>query len=201
MFIHNSLQMPERTEVFVQVIRSRLAAVQPVQEATGTLNFLWQPGTGLNDAASANPELTLTSLTSDMIDYIVTITDQTNCVQTDTVVIIVHPKPVADAGVDQATFSGSPVTLSDNSAATLGTPPYVYEWFPTNSLNDSTIAHPLATPQDMTTYILKVTDANGCMDTDTVIINVQAFLFFTERKIDFDHHDLARGDIGSNRDV
>ena len=41
---------------------------------------------------------------------------------------------------------------------------------------DNTIANPAATPNSTTEYIVLITDANGCMDSDTVTVTVTADL-------------------------
>lgn len=45
-----------------------------------------------------------------------------------------------------------------------------YSWTPVNSLNNSNIANPIATPQSETKYTVKGTDINGCSNYDTVTV-------------------------------
>ncbi|MEM7576468.1 MAG: ABC transporter permease, partial [Planctomycetota bacterium] len=66
-------------------------------------------------------------------------------------------------------FAGEEVQL----IATLGN--YTYEWSPTNSLNNSTIFNPIATPILPTAYVVKVTDENGCVNLDTIFIRIRQF--------------------------
>jgi hypothetical protein len=47
-----------------------------------------------------------------------------------------------------------------------------YNWSPSSSLNDATNQNPLASPTSTTNYILTVTDANSCTNTDTVTITI-----------------------------
>ncbi|HRN95718.1 MAG TPA: hypothetical protein PL084_13425, partial [Chitinophagales bacterium] len=53
-----------------------------------------------------------------------------------------------------------------------GVPNYTYVWSPTTNLTNPISSNPLATPTVTTTYHLTVTDANGCMATDSVTIYV-----------------------------
>ncbi len=47
-----------------------------------------------------------------------------------------------------------------------------YSWSPAAGLNDVTIANPVASPAVSTQYILTGTSANGCVDKDTVNVNI-----------------------------
>lgn len=47
-----------------------------------------------------------------------------------------------------------------------------YEWSPGESLSDSTIANPIATPTQTTTYHIKITNADGCIAQDTLQVKV-----------------------------
>ncbi len=47
-----------------------------------------------------------------------------------------------------------------------------YSWSPANSLSNPNLPNPVANPSTSTTYTVTVTDANGCLDTDDVFIEV-----------------------------
>ena len=47
-----------------------------------------------------------------------------------------------------------------------------YLWQPTTTLSDPSIADPQASPAEQTTYMVTGTDANGCVDTDTVTVKI-----------------------------
>jgi gliding motility-associated-like protein len=47
-----------------------------------------------------------------------------------------------------------------------------YTWTPATGLNATNIPNPIATPSDTTIYIVTGIDANGCVDVDTVQVNV-----------------------------
>ena len=67
-----------------------------------------------------------------------------------------------------------------------------YQWSPTAGLNNSTIANPVASPSNLTTYTVVVTDVNGCTDDDQVTIDINAQpksifeLDSTQNKVDCD---------------
>ncbi len=94
------------------------------------------------------------------------------CSSSDTSVIIIYPNPVADAGVDQFTTSGTPVVIGGITPASGGNPPYVYTWNPAIYLDDSSLANPTATVNITQQFILIVTDSLGCDGTDTMIVYV-----------------------------
>jgi gliding motility-associated-like protein len=48
-----------------------------------------------------------------------------------------------------------------------------YSWTPATDLSCSDCANPIANPTSTTTYILVITDANGCSNVDTVIVFVE----------------------------
>lgn len=48
-----------------------------------------------------------------------------------------------------------------------------YLWSPTSGLSDSAIANPIATLASSKTYVVTVTDANGCVDKDTIKITIK----------------------------
>lgn len=91
--------------------------------------------------------------------YILTGTDANNCTRNDTVWVTVFPLPQVDAGADQVSCGGSPVTLSGSGAAT-------YNW--SGGIADNVPFVPAATAA----YILTGTDANNCSNTDTVLVTV-----------------------------
>ncbi|NNV54315.1 T9SS type B sorting domain-containing protein [Panacibacter sp. KCS-6] len=48
----------------------------------------------------------------------------------------------------------------------------LYNWSPAATLSNSTIANPVATPSQTTTYYLQLTGANGCVITDSIQVKV-----------------------------
>ena len=75
-----------------------------------------------------------------------------------------------EAGDDLEICQGEEVML-DASGTGFGTLSYM--WSPATSLDDPTIASPIATPIATTVYSVTVTDETGCMAIDEVIVTVQ----------------------------
>jgi gliding motility-associated-like protein len=95
--------------------------------------------------------------------YAVTITDATGCSITDTYSVGTLVDIQADAGIDATVCIGTSIQL-------IGTGGGDYAWTPGNSLSDSLIADPMATPLDTTTYYLTVT-IGSCIGVDSATIN------------------------------
>lgn len=80
-------------------------------------------------------------------------------------------KTLADAGVDQIICSNPANNiLGGNPSAIQGVAPFTYSWIPTTNLSDPTNPNPNLTTvlTANTIYTLQVTDANGCIGTDTI---------------------------------
>jgi gliding motility-associated-like protein len=129
--------------------------------ASGGVSYLWTPSVTLTDDTIANPM----AFPTDTTEYIVNTTDINGCASSDTVSVIVNPLPSAFAGSDVAICFGDTTTLTATGGLN-------YSWSPTdslsNSLNDITQAFPIIT----TEYIATVTDTNGCVQSDSIVVTV-----------------------------
>jgi gliding motility-associated-like protein len=73
----------------------------------------------------------------------------------------------------EATAEPNTITCGSSSQLNVTSGPgWTYMWTPEGSLSDPTIPNPTATPGETTIYTVKVTDENGCMDTDTTMVEV-----------------------------
>ncbi|MEO5572737.1 MAG: gliding motility-associated C-terminal domain-containing protein, partial [Bacteroidia bacterium] len=135
--------------------------------------YTWTPSTGLSSSTISDPTVTLTNTSgvNDTVYYVLN-TGLFGCFDNDTVMIVVKPNPVANAGSDATLCSGDTVTLG--TAPTAG---YTYSWSPPTNLSSTTISDPFAvitnfgTGQTSITYTV-VTTLNGCITTDSVTITV-----------------------------
>ncbi len=131
------------------------------------ITYTWFPTTGLNLSNISNPLASPDTTTT----YTLIITDSRGCQSSDTVRITVFEKPVVNAGADTTLCFNGTVRLGGSPTATGGRAPYSYSWTPTNVVPVNG-ANPLAFPTGTTTYIVTVTDANGCTASDNVVVNV-----------------------------
>jgi len=91
-----------------------------------------------------------------------------SCVQDDTIMIKVVPKPTVSISNDTTVCLGAPVYLR----ASGGT---YYSWTPASSLSEATIADPVAIPNITTTYKVSVTDTLGCPKPSFASVTVTTF--------------------------
>ncbi|MEY3442609.1 MAG: hypothetical protein RLZZ519_890, partial [Bacteroidota bacterium] len=82
---------------------------------------------------------------------------------TQTITVSVVAPPVAMAGADTSRCPGDTVVLSGSGGVT-------YSWWPTGAVADPNAATTTCVVNQTRTLILTVTDANGCTDTDTVVV-------------------------------
>ena len=120
--------------------------------ASAASNYLWSPGGETTQSITVSP----TGLTV----YSVLVADSCGSSE-DSVTVVVNSLPSVFAGMDDTIALGTSVTLVGS-----GGPNYVW------STGDIS-AIITVSPQQTTTYYLLVTDANGCVNSDTVTISVE----------------------------
>jgi Secretion system C-terminal sorting domain len=128
--------------------------------ASGASTYAWQPGNLTNAAEVVSPSANTT--------YVVTGTDANGCTNTDSVEVVVNPLPVVTATTNvSAVCAGDTVTLMSSGAAT-------YVWTPSADIVNPNADTTAAIPSASTTFTVSGTDANGCMSTGTISVNVNA---------------------------
>jgi hypothetical protein len=125
--------------------------------ATGGATYLWSTG-----ATTASITVAPTTTTT----YSVVVTSDKGCFASDNVIVTVNSNPIATASADQSSCGIEIKTIS--ASATGGLAPYTFVW--DNGLGNGAIKS--VSPSVTTIYTVKVIDANGCEDTDQVIITV-----------------------------
>lgn len=130
--------------------------------ASGGVSYDWTPTTDLADPTSATTQASPTATTT----YTVNVTDANGCQDTDDMTITVNPLPVVNAGADDSMCDQQQTVQLGASGAT------DYSWNPTTGLSDATIANPVFSGSTTTTFTVTGTDANGCQNTDDVMVTV-----------------------------
>lgn len=115
--------------------------------AGGGITYLWTPSSSLNNAAIFNPVATPSQNTI----YKVTVTNNNNCSNTDSVKVTIKPEPVFTINESKDICEKKSVLLS----ATGGS---IYHWAPSATLDNPDIASPLASPADTTIYTVSITE-------------------------------------------
>ena len=121
--------------------------------ASGGITYNWN--NGVSDGLAFNPPLGVNV-------YTVTGADVNGCQNTDNVSVTVNALPLIDGGVDVQSCNGSQITLNAT-----GTVNHVWN----NGITDGIAFTP---PLGNSQYIVTGTDANGCVNSDSVDVLIYA---------------------------
>lgn len=131
-------------------------------EADGGVAWKWSPPDGLNCSDCRAPVARPTRTTL----YSLQGFSKEGCTATDTVTVVVHSPPTADAGPDAEVCTGQSIQLEAKGGAR-------YDWSPTEGLSCGDCAAPVASPIQTTRYSVVVTNSDGCQDSDEVNVTVR----------------------------
>ncbi len=120
-----------------------------ILNGSGAVSYAWD--NGITDGVHFIPVTANT--------YTVTGTDANGCENTDQVDVTINSLPTVDAGADQTVCEGDPVTVSGAGASS-------YTW--DNGVSDGVAFNANTT----TTYTVTGVDANGCENTDNMVVTV-----------------------------
>ena len=118
------------------------------------LTYLWTPGNLATQQIQVHPNTTT--------NYYLTVRDSYGCPGYDTVQVIVNPLPTAATNPNQLICPG-------DSALLIASGGLSYSWSGGGN-NDSVYV----TPATTTAYTVTVADANGCEDTEDILVTVSA---------------------------
>jgi len=130
---------------------------------SGGLLYRWDPDYRLSDPGIPDPYAAPLATTT----YYLTAWGPNGCSDMDSVIVTVLPPDFAYAGEDITICQGDSTRLQASGGI-------LYNWEPVGSLDQSDIPDPWASPQITTSYVVRVTNAVGLIDTDTVTV----FVFF-----------------------
>jgi len=99
--------------------------------------------------------------------YTVTITDANGCTQIRTAIVTTTPGPVV------APFASPPTITVGDSSMLSATGTGMYVWSPAAGVSCITCLNPVVSPTITSTYCVRVTDSNGCSDSNCVTVLVQ----------------------------
>lgn len=95
---------------------------------------------------------------------------------------LVQPPPLnAISGSDTLVCTGHPVILGGSPTAIGGAGDYLYMWSPPDGLDDPTSANPVATLTESRSYMLSVTDGQGCQAIGFVSVYINPCLGIEQR--------------------
>lgn len=131
--------------------------------ASGGNSYSWQPSAYLNNSSISNPTASPKNTTSYSVVITDTVCNNTTTLST-TVTVFSLPVITADKSND--------IDCSHDFSQLNVTGAAKYEWSPAATLNNSTVANPVAHPTAPTLYIVKGSDVNGCVSYDSVMVNI-----------------------------
>ncbi|MEQ1799073.1 MAG: LamG-like jellyroll fold domain-containing protein [Lacibacter sp.] len=133
--------------------------------ASGGDTYSWNNAPTLNNASISNPFASPQTTTS----YSVLITD-TVCHNSTTLstTVTVLPLPVLSL------TKSNDIDCSINQSQLTASGATIYSWLPAGTLNNPAVYNPVASPTATTNYTVTGTDLDGCMNTDSITVLVNA---------------------------
>jgi gliding motility-associated-like protein len=138
--------------------------------AFGTDTLRWTPNYNITNTETTEDFALFTKVAPDYTRPYHFIAIYPNGCIVDSPIVVSVDKVKADAGVDRTTEDGANTVLG-GPMTTEGTS-FIYEWTPSNFLDNRLAANPTSTPFYDMAYALKVTNLKGCVAHDTVIVKV-----------------------------
>jgi len=133
--------------------------------ASGGLKYKWYPEASLNNDSISNPIAKPTDTTR----FMVVVSNEYGCTDTAYQTVNVWKKPRVNAGPDQRTRVGVPVTLQGVVSGS----DIKYYWTPQTYMNDPNSLKPVVSAPQSMYYKLNVTSVRGCAPaSDEVFVKV-----------------------------
>jgi gliding motility-associated-like protein len=129
-------------------------------QASGGVSYQWEPSLLVNHPNSASA----LSFPDDDMNFTVEVTDSNGCKDLDSVQILVFKINTSN---DTVICKGDSVQLSVS-----GDPATNFEWTPHEGVSDSASYQPWFSPNLTTSYVVSATNSQGCIDFDTVTIDI-----------------------------
>ncbi|MFN0276014.1 MAG: gliding motility-associated C-terminal domain-containing protein [Chitinophagales bacterium] len=127
------------------------------------VTYTWSPADGLSGTDISNP----TTFTTENITYNLVAENENSCISEDEVDVVVNSASVTLSQDTIILLGGSAILITDGDGVD-------YFWQPTDFLDCIDCAVVTATPPATTTYIVMITDEDGCIDYDTVTVFVDS---------------------------
>ncbi|WP_028786297.1 T9SS C-terminal target domain-containing protein [Terrimonas ferruginea] len=148
--------------------QARFTIIAEAQSPLVTLQYQWQQSgnnsTWTDIPGATTSQLTMTALTSAYIRCVITAPG--TVLPSQSVTFVVHPLPtlqVTKSNDLDCNFGSTQLTVSGAIR---------YNWTPPAGLSSTTIYNPLARPTTETKYYVTGTDANGCVNRDSITVEI-----------------------------
>ena len=136
--------------------------------AGGGSTYSWTPASSLSNPNISNPIATPDAPTT----YFVTVTNANGCSNKDSIKVNFNPIPIITKSNDTSICNHTSVQIFVTGGI-------AYLWSPASTLDNPTIATPIASPLTTTTYTVKITDNFSCYYFDSVKISILPAAIFT----------------------
>ena len=164
----------------IKIVRSPLATIigdtaacEPAmltfsggKPATDTSVITWNWNFGNGNVATGQTPGVQQYATAGSYPVRLVATNSDGCVTVVHTTAVAHPIPVVDAGMDTTICRFDSYTLTATGAHT-------YLWTSHSSLSDTTNASVIATPVSRQTYYVTGTSIHGCVNSDSVVLQVK----------------------------
>lgn len=147
-----------------ECIGTTTAFVNNSNISVGTLTYSWDFG---DDSTSTSQDPTHMYLAPGAYPVQVVATSGLGCADSVIKLVTVYDLPVVTAGADTSVSQGFSVMLEGSAIGASA-----FNWSPIEGLDNNTVFNPSASPLVTTTYALTVTDLNGCVNYDSVMVTV-----------------------------
>ncbi len=136
-----------------------------VEQPSAGLNYTWSPAEVI---LSGQNTAQISAVINETTTITVSSESASGCISEDSFTIFVSN--LDSASVD-ANATPTIIISGESSQLTASPPGYSYTWAPSESLSESNIPNPIATPTETTLYTLTVTD-RSCSISDTITLKV-----------------------------
>lgn len=128
-----------------------------------SLNYTWQPTIGLSCSQCSNPLITNNTNQIYTVSYVA----NNGCSFTDTIQLNVLSLPELDLGVSRKICKGDIVNITAEAPTATS-----ILWSPSQGLNTTNTKIVQASPNADIVYIATVSDAKGCVNSDSILVEV-----------------------------
>jgi gliding motility-associated-like protein len=136
-----------------------------VQPDTSSLKWFWNFGNG-NTAIVQNP-LPQRYDTAGNYPLKLIVINSSGCTDTVDQNVLIYPLPAINAGPDKILIVGASFAINPTGSAVIN-----YLWTPSTALSCTNCYNTITNTKNTIAYTIKVTDANGCINRDTITIIV-----------------------------
>jgi gliding motility-associated-like protein len=135
--------------------------------APDTAALTWRWNFGNNKTSNVQNPVAQSYDTAGSYPLRLIVTNTSGCADTVDRTVTVWPRPAIEAGPNKTIIVGTSVTITPT-----GDPVVDYLWTPPTGLSCTNCYSTVASPKNTSAYTIRVTDANGCVNSDIITVIV-----------------------------